>query len=461
MNTIEGMPVHASLNSAEKTKLILLLCTVLLFSVMNGTMFMIAVPDIADYFSLTSAQVSWVVTGYIIFYAVGALMYGKLADVYPLKILLTVGLSLFSMASLIGFIAPNYIIVVAARMLQAIGAAAVPALVFIAPTRYFPNEKGRVLGVVSSTMAFASGVGPVFGGFISGLFNWQYLFLVSVFVIGTVPFFWMWMPKEERREGKVDIPGAALIAVGMALFILFITTFQITFLLISFLFFALFTWRIFSTDQPFIRPGLFADTPFRTVIITSFLGILSMFSMMFMFPLLLREVNGLNTQFIGLVLFPGAMAAAVMGRVAGKLTDRFGSRPVVYTAFSLMGGGFFLLSVVVGQPAWLLSIVMIVSYVAFPFFQTSTANLTSSVLPASQTGIGMGIYNLCNFMSGAFGSAVIGKMLDQVQTGWALNPFSGAEGAAAVYSNIFLGLVGLILLNAGMFHFVFRRRPSR
>jgi DHA2 family metal-tetracycline-proton antiporter-like MFS transporter len=446
-----------SLDQSAKRKIIFLLCTVLMFSVMNGTMFMIAVPDIANYFSLLPSQVSWVVTGYIIFYAIGALMYGKLADSYPLKKLLTIGLLLFSFGSLFGFFAPNYIMVVLARMIQAAGAATVPALVFIAPSRYFPNEKGKVLGIVSSTMAFASGIGPVIGGFIAGAFGWQYLFIISFFVVVTVPFFWVWLPEEEKQEGKVDIPGALMMAVGVATLILFITTLNWWILIVSLILFSLFTWRIFKAKYPFIRPDLFANIPFRTTILTSFLGIFTMFSMMFMIPLLLSEVNGLTTNLIGFVLFPGAVCAALIGGVAGRLTDRMGSRPVVYVALALMVSGFFLLSTFIGNAAWFISIVLIITYIAFPFLQTSTANLISTTLPRRQTGIGMGIYNLCNFMSGAFGGAIIGKILDHNATGWAINPLAQAEGAAIIYSNLFFCLIILTLLNGTIFHFVFRR----
>lgn len=453
----EKASIHATLSKSNKRKMIVLLCTVLMFSVMNGTMFMIAVPDIAKYFSLLPSQVSWVITGYIIFYAVGALIYGKLADIYPLKKLLTIGLILFGTGSILGFFAPNYIMVVLARMVQATGAASIPALAFIVPSRYFSDEKGKVLGIVSSTMAFAAGIGPVIGGFIAGAFSWKYLFLVSAFVLVAVPFFRVWMPEEETREGKVDIPGAVLMAIGVAAFILFITTSGWWYVGLSGIFIGLFGWRIFKSDDPFIRPELFVNIPFRTTILTSFFGIFAMFSMMFMLPLLLSEINGLSTKFIGLVLFPGAMAAAFIGRFAGRLTDQSGSRRVVYVALAIMVSGFFLLSTFSGHPAWTISLLLIITNMAFPFLQTSTANLISRTLPGHQMGIGMGIYNLCNFMSGAFGGAIIGKILDYNTTSWTINPLAQSTGAAMVYSNLFMGLFIITLCNGVFFHLVFRR----
>ncbi|MDC3418331.1 MFS transporter [Aquibacillus salsiterrae] len=461
MTTItKQLTADYDLTKSEKKKIIFLICSVLLFSVMNGTMFMIAIPDIAKSFALLPSQVSWVVTGYIILYAVGALMYGKLADIYPLKTLLTIGLILFAVGSIIGFFAPSFIMIVIARMVQAAGASSIVALVFIVPTRYFPEERGKVLGIVSSTMAFASGIGPVIGGIVAGALNWQFLFLISAFVLITIPFFRLWMPAEEKKEGKVDILGALFIAIGVATLMLYITTFALWYILISIAFFILFIWRIFNSQNPFIHPALFRNAPYRTTIVSGFLAIMTLFGMMFMMPLMLAEVNGLNTLWIGLTLFPGAMAAAFVGRLAGAMTEKNGSKQVVYIAFSLMVLGFTLLSTFTGSAAWVISIVIIISYIAFPFIQTSTANLISTVLPRNEIGVGMGIYNLFNFMSGAFGSAIIGKILDQ-KTGVALNPFTLADGHQTIYSNIFIGLVVLTILNGTFFYLAFKKSAGR
>jgi DHA2 family metal-tetracycline-proton antiporter-like MFS transporter len=448
----EPASIEKSLSKTEKKKVIFLICSVLLFSVMNGTMFMIAVPDIALSFSLVPSQVSWVVTGYIVIYAIGALMYGKLADIYPLKMLLTIGLSFFAFGSLFGFFAPNFEAVILARIIQAAGASSIVALVFIVPTRYFPEERGKVLGIVSSTMAFASGIGPVIGGFVAGALNWQFLFLISALVLLAIPFFWMWMPDEEKKEGKVDILGAVLIAIAVATLILFITMFNWWHLIWSIVFFGLFAWRIVTSDNPFVRPDLFRNGPFRTTIISGFLAIMTMFGMMFMLPLMLSEVNGLNTLYIGLTIFPAAMA----GKLAGGLSDKWGSKKVVYVAFTLMIVGFFLLSIFMGHSAWVIGTVVMISYIAFPFLQTGTASLISMALPKNEIGVGMGIYNLFNFMAGAFGGAIIGKMLDY-ESVFLLNPISMAEGNAMIYSNVFMGLVLLTLVNGCYFYFAFRK----
>lgn len=448
----QQLQAEPQMSRVEKNKIVMLSCIVLFFSVMNGTMFMIAVPDIAREFSLLPSQVSWVVTGYIILYAIGALMYGKLADIYSLRNILTIGLSLFTLGSLVGFVAPNFLFIIIGRMIQSTGASSITALAFIVPTRYFPEERARVLGIVSSTMAFSAGVGPVIGGFIAGILNWQYLFLISSFIVFTIPLFHRWMPKESKKEGKVDVVGALLIGCAVASLILSITLFDLKFFLISLLLFSCCVWQMRKSAYPFIEPKMFQNIAFRTMIFVHFLGIFALFGSVFMMPLLLSEVYGLNSLWIGLTLFPGAMAAAFAGRIAGKLAETKGSNYVLYAAFLLKIFSFAMLAAVINGPIWIVIVILLFFNIAFPFVQTATAHMISLALPKNEIGIGMGIYNLFNFMAGAFGTAIIGKILD-FQLNVSFVPFLTGKGEATTYCIIFIVLMLLTLINGSFFRF--------
>jgi DHA2 family metal-tetracycline-proton antiporter-like MFS transporter len=125
----------------HRDKLILVLAFALIISVMNSTMFNMAIPTITKEFLLQPSQAGWIVTGYIIVYAIGSVMYGKLADSYKLKNLITVGLVFFAVGSIIGFTAASFKMIVAGRILQAMGASVMPATSMIIPTRYFTIEE--------------------------------------------------------------------------------------------------------------------------------------------------------------------------------------------------------------------------------------------------------------------------------------------------------------------------------
>ncbi|QAS51238.1 MFS transporter [Halobacillus litoralis] len=425
--------------------LLISLCAVMMMSVMNGTMFNIAVPDIAKTYHLLPSEVSWVMTGYIMVYAVGALTYGKLADYYPYRTLITFGLTIFCLGSLFGFFAQNYGMVLLARVIQAVGGAMIPALVFLAPIKYFPNERGRVLGIVSSVMAFASGIGPIAGGFIAGFLDWRYLFLTSALIIVTLPFLRRNLPQEAVKKGYIDFVGAALIAGFISSLLLGITLGVSWLFIVSVAFFLLNIWRMKTIEEPFIPAHLFKNIKYRTTIITSFLSIVCLFGMMFMLPIMFRDAYEMGTMTIGLVLFPGALSAALMGQKGGKLVDTKGNTFVLYLALTLLAVGFLLLSTLVGAHPYVVSAAIIVAYMSFPLVQASSADILANILHKNETGVGMGVFNLLNFVSGALSGAIIGKSLDIFNPGQPFNWF-GFEGTTAVYSNVFLAFSLIIII---------------
>jgi MFS transporter, DHA2 family, metal-tetracycline-proton antiporter len=451
---------HEKLDASARKKLIILVCTILAFAVMNGTMFNVAIPDIAASFNLSPSEVSWVLTGYILVFAIGSLMYGKLADIYPIKTLFTIGISIFATGAFIGFLSPNYPTLLAARILQAIGGATIPALAFIVPIRFLPNEKGRVFGLISSTVAFASGVGPIIGGVVGGTLNWRFLFLFSVATVFAIPLFRKWLPNEEKRSGSIDLPGAALMAVSVASLLFYITTFLWYLLLIFIVFFILFLWRTFTITHPFIDPVILKNTKYTITVLTSFLGTSALFGLIFVIPIMLRELNGLSTLKIGLVLFPGAMAAGLIGQIGGKIIEQRGAILVVKIALLLIASGTFLISTFSGYNAWVIAPCLLIAYLGFPLIQSSTADLLSSILPDNQNGVGMGVFNLLNFLAGAFSSAIFGRLLDMKDVSFSMNPLS-LTGENLIFSNLYLGLTCIALLAFSIFTLKFLTKHEK
>jgi MFS transporter, DHA2 family, metal-tetracycline-proton antiporter len=108
-------------------KLMVIVMFTLAVSAMSALMFVIVIPEISAEFNLTFAQVSWLSSAYALIYAVGTITYGKLADKYKLKNLLTFGLLFFAAGSLVGLVSQTFLMALVGRCLQAVGAAAVPA----------------------------------------------------------------------------------------------------------------------------------------------------------------------------------------------------------------------------------------------------------------------------------------------------------------------------------------------
>jgi DHA2 family metal-tetracycline-proton antiporter-like MFS transporter len=164
------------------------LCVIIFFSVLNGMMFNVVIPDIALEFDLLPSEVSWVMTGYILLFGLGSLFYGRLADQRSVRGLITLGLILLNAGSLVGFFSSSYPMLIVARLIQASGGGAIPALAMLVATKYMPPEsRGKVLGIIASTVALAAGVGPILGGFVAAALNWRHLFLMTLVTILVIP----------------------------------------------------------------------------------------------------------------------------------------------------------------------------------------------------------------------------------------------------------------------------------
>jgi len=419
------------------------LCVIIFFSVLNGMMFNVAIPDIAREFTLLPSQVSWVMTGYILLFGLGSLFYGRLADHRSVRELVTVGLLLLNAGSLIGFFSTTYPMVIAARLVQASGGAAIPALAMLVATKYMPVEsRGKILGIIASTVALAAGVGPIFGGFVAGALDWRYLFLVTLVTILTIPRLRRFLPDESSPGASFDYPGALFASLGLSLLLFAFTGGRWLLILPAAVSLLLFVHRQRNTPAPLVPPEIYRNVLFRNTTIITFLAIGSTFAMMFMTPLMLSDVNGSSVTRIGLVLFPGAMSAALLGTTGGRLLDRKGSSYVATLALLLATAGYLLLSTFAGQGVIVVSAVLIVGYVGFAFLQSSLPHTASTTLPPHLTGVGMGFYNLVFFMSGAFSASIVGRILDVHTGAFCANPFAACVPGWK-YSNIYLGLAAI------------------
>lgn len=427
-------------------KLLRVLVVTLIFSVMNGTMFNVALPAIGEEFNLIPSQVSWIMTSYMVLYAIGSIVFGKLADKYRLKDLLTYGLIVFALGSLIGLLATEYWMIIAGRILQAAGASVLPATAMIIPIRYFsPEKRGRALGTSAIGLALGSAMGPVVAGLITSVGNWRLLFVISLLPLLTLPFFRKYLDHSKGTAGKIDFIGGGLLAAAVALFLLAITQSSGLLFAAGIVLLVLFIIRIRTTDNPFIQPKLFRNKNYSIGLFIAFITTAMSFSLTFMSPQFLTALNHLSPSSIGFVLFPAAIASAIMGRRGGKLADERGNFTLVSIAALLIFSCFVLLSTFIGVSPYVIALILIAGNVGQTFMQIAMSNTISRTLPKEETGVGMGLLSMINFISGAIAMSLIGKLLDKGSSSFHLNPVV-TNPTAYVYSNIFVVLSIVIVV---------------
>lgn len=434
---------------SQSYKLIWILAFAMVISVMNSTMFNVALPDLRVEFGLTSSQVSWVVTAYIIIYAIGSVTYGKLADMFKLKNLITFGLCCFAMGSLIGVLADSYMFIIVARILQSIGASVIPASSMLIPIRYVAEEnRGRALGITSAGMALGTAIGPIIAGFVLSMASWRFLFAISILVLVTLPFFRKYLGNDKGVRGQADLPGGLLLAGVITLLMLAITRQSLLLLLLMLVTLVLFWIRMRRSSAPFISLELFKNKRYsRGLLIGSMVLTLNL-CVPYLIPQMLTSLNQLSALQIGLVMSPGALFAALFGLLGGRITDKKGNRYLFSWAFGLQFIAYTLLYIFTGGSYGVVLFVLIAANTGLTFAQIALANTVSRTLPRHEAGVGMGVYMMCSFIAGAIGTTILGTTLD-------------AKGASTqVFGSIYIFFGIWIVLSAVLFLFFTKKRVS-
>lgn len=429
---------------------------VIFFAVLNESVFNVSTPNIAAQFGLDAAGVSWVVTIFFIVFGMGMVIFGKLSDMFSVKKLITIGIILYSLGSTLGFaLQAWYPAVILSRAIQGAGGSAIPALVFVMVARYFTaQERGKMFGIITSTASFAVGIGPVLGGYIAGSFHWSFLFLLSLPVLAAVPSFRRLLPDERRTAGRLDFVGAALLGIVVTTLILFTTEAQWMYLGVSIAALVLFIVWIRRAKEPFVEPALFRNTLYRNAIFIGFLIFGTVMSIMFVIPLMLNGVYGLNPEAIGLIMFPGAISAVIFARVAGNLTVKRGSHLVVYLGLALVAMSLLLQSSTIGQWVWYIGLALIMMYIGFSFVQTALAESVTQILPKHHIGVGMGLFNMISTLSGAVVTALVAKAMERELFAFRFHPLL-TDAKAYLYGNLILALSAVVVASALLYFFSF------
>lgn len=433
------------MNKNADFRLILVLCGCVFFAVINSTMFNVAIPFIKGAYHLTSGQSSLITVVYLAVFSVGTMVYGKLADIFPLRQLYLLGLGMLIVGSLLGYSSSQYEFLLLARMIQACGAAAIPSLTMLAFNQFY-STKHRINSMVwmAACAAFGAGAGPVLGGMLTHCFGYKSLFLVSVIVMLMLPLIYNWMPPGGKKCGAVDWLGCGLFSVSIFLFIVGVSIdFGYMYLgLVGLCSFFLYSRRVLN---PFIDLKLFGNKMFSMLLLVGMLLFLVSIGNLFLLPMLLKNVNGLSADVIGLSLLPGAVSGFFAGKFANVSCKRYGSLLTLSFIIMQMMLGFFLISTVVGKSYLLISGLAILPFMGFGAVQAVLGNYMFAVLPAKDMNVGMGIYNLCMFVGGALGPALSAKYLD---LGW--KPVLNIWNHASIFCDSFMLLVIISGISLGV-----------
>jgi EmrB/QacA subfamily drug resistance transporter len=397
-----------------------------LFMIMlDNTVVNVALPSIQRDLGIGLSTLEWVVTGYVLMFAALMLTGGKLADLLGRRLIFVVGLAIFTVASLLCGLADSGETLIAWRVVQGAGAALMnPATLSIIAATFPPHQRGMAIGVWAGVSALALAIGPLVGGLLTQHVDWSWIFFVNVPVgVAAIAasFLFIDESKDTSHEQRLDLPG--LLTSGLGLFAL-------TFALIegnghgwtsglvlgafaaAAVLLAVFVLLERQQRLPLLDLSLFRNPTFTAANVVGLLVALAMFGVFFFVSLYMQNILGYSAVQAGAAFLPMTVLIILVAPIAGKATDRIGSRSLLTVGMVLVGIQLVYFSQL-GPDAvfWNLLPGLLVGGVGIALVMPpSTAAAVRSV-PVDKSGVGSAVLNSFRQVGGALGIALMGAIV--------------------------------------------------
>ncbi|HEV8687396.1 MAG TPA: MFS transporter [Gaiellaceae bacterium] len=426
-----------------------------LFMIMlDNTVVNVALPSIQRDLGVTLSDLEWIVTGYALSFAALMLTGGKLADLFGRRLIFVLGIAVFTFSSLMCGLADSGNELIAWRIIQGIGAALMnPATLAIISATFPPQQRGMAIGIWVGVSAMALAIGPLVGGLLTEHIGWSWIFFVNVpvGVLGTVASFLLIdESRDDSHEQRPDIPG--LLTSGLGLFSLtyglieannygwtsgrILGAFALAAVLLAAFVVLELHQRLPMMDLTLFKNGTFAGANLAMLLVA-----LAMFGVFFFVSLYMQNILGFSAVQAGAAFLPMTLLITIVAPIAGKLSDRFGSRWLITAGLTLLSIQLFYYSGL-GKDAtfWDLLPALIVGGVGMSLAMTPTAAAVIRAVPTAKAGVGSATLNSMRQVGGALGIALMGAIMGHV-TGGRQTPEAFVEGFSTS-----LRVAGLIAL---------------
>jgi MFS family permease len=264
------------------------------------------------------------------------LIFGKLSDMYGRRIMLLISVIFALLGSILSVLSTNFVFLIVASSIGALGTGAMMPLVFAVVGDMFPPvERSKWVGLLQIPMGIAALFGPALGGWFADTLGWRYVFwstvplliLCLILVPTGIP-----LPADRSAKRKIDVRGCLLVTSASSTTIIGISlagvnypwaSMQITGLLgISLIFWILFFRAESAADEPILDPLVLRNRSFNTVAVASFLSFFGQMGMMMYFPMFLQGIQGISATRSGWIFTPYSVLMAFIGVPVGFLLAR-------------------------------------------------------------------------------------------------------------------------------------------
>lgn len=455
------MPAQLTKKSATWT---LIITGIALFmTALDNLIVGVALPTIRADLGGTIEALEWTVNAYTLTFAVLLITGAALGDRFGRRRMFMVGVGIFTAASAAAAMAPSLDALIAARAIQGAGAAIVTPLTLTLVSGAFPPERrGAALGIWGGISGLGVALGPLIGGAVIEGVSWHWIFWVNVPVgLALIPLAWRYLEESTGPDKSLDLPGLGLVGAG-----LFGLTFGIirgeslgwtslpivASIGVGIAFLAGFVAWELREREPMLPMRFFKSRTFSATNGLSFSMFFGTFGAIFLLSQFFQTAQGYGPLKAGLMTLPWTVMPMFVAPLAGALSDRIGTRPLMFTGLTLQATGLGWIALVstpdVAFTSLLVPFIMAGSGMAL-VFPTAAAAVMSSVGDREQ-GKASGSTNAIREIGGVMGVAVLSSVFAANGGFQSPQAFSDGMVAALPIAVVVLAIgAGLALLVPG------------
>jgi MFS family permease len=383
---------------------------------------------LAQTFGVATGDLAWVFTVYLLVTVVSIAIAGAMADRYGRRPIYIACVSLFALGSLLAIAAPSYGFFLLARAIQALGVGGIFPVATAAIGDVVPPEKrGAALGLVAATWGVAAIIGPAFGGIVTHLISWRWIFVANLPLAAIViALARKYVPATAPQvRPPADVAGVALLSLGLLALTGGVLGMRVITIATGVVLLIAFVWWERIAKHPLIPPAMLASKQLaRTYALELAIGVLE--GSLFFVPTVLIAAQGLSYAAAGAIAALGALTFVIVIPISGRALDEIGSRDVLLIGafFTEIGLSIFALGF---SSIWLSILAMIVAGIGFgallgaptryivtnettPETRATAIGLLSQGLIVGQvlgTALAGGIFNAANIQFDGFRNAYL------------------------------------------------------
>jgi EmrB/QacA subfamily drug resistance transporter len=368
----------------------------------------IAMPTITKDFDSTTQLVSWIIILYGLMLSSLLLTFGKLADTLGYRRLFMIGLVVFTIGSVLCGLAMDIYSLIIFRAIQGVGASMIAALTLAMVSMYLPQEsKGKGLGIVSTFLALGIGMGPVIGGVLTQYLSWRWIFFVNVPVcIVALLMGLKHIPADDKskmKKEKFDAAGAGLFFGMIFTFLLAVNNGStlgwgspiiIGLFILAAVLFALFALNERKALVPMLNKAI---TKNKNIMSQNFAGLALQGAgggIFLLMPFYFEMVKGNSVSDTGFLMFVSSIAIMIFGLIAGKLSDKKGSRMICVVACGIVAISCLMLGTLgITTSYTFILIALFLMGMGFGMYMPAASNLILRQTPSDCQGVSTGLIN--------------------------------------------------------------------